>query len=169
MINLDEYKNILISTYRYEIDNSENEKKNRRVYLDKYYGDEYLSKIITDTYKVIENIFDISQCGYCNIDMDEDTTSYISLNLTGGYFSDRLYVDSYGNIISEYILKRTFGEFLIVEVKEEEHDFETDEPDIMSFDYTYTLYLQGFPKDMQSIKNKLFGNSKVIKKSRCVE
>lgn len=163
MIDLEEYKNVLINVYRYEIDNCETQKIKRKENLNKYYCDEYLNKIISDTYSVIRTIFDKSETGYCNIDMDDNTTRYIFLNLSGGWFSDRLYIDSYGNIISEYILKRTFGDMLVVELKEEEYDFETNDPDIVSFNYTYSLYLQGFPKNMKCIKEDLFGTSKIKK------
>lgn len=163
MITLEEYKNALINVYRYEIDNCEVRKIKREEYLNKHYGDEYLNKIINDTYRVIKTILNTYESNYYYIDMNDDTTCYISLNLTGGYFSDRLYIDSYGNIISEYILKRTFGNRLSVDLKEDEYDFETDDPDIVSFDYSYSLYLQGFPKNMEEIKENLFGLSKIKK------
>lgn len=163
MINLEEYKNVLVNTYRYEIDNSESKKEERRELLNRRYNDEYLNKIITDTYHVIKNIFDISENGYCNISMDDDTTCYISLNLIGGYSSDILYIDSYGNIISRYILKETFGNLFSITVKEIEYDFAEDDPDIMSFDYSYSLYLQNFPPNMKEIKENLFGTSKIKK------
>ena len=163
MINLEEYKNVLVNIYRYEIDNSESKREERKELLNKRYSDEYLNKIITDTYNVIKSIFDISDNGYCDISMDDDTTCYISLNLTGGYSSDILYIDSYGNIISRYILKETFGNLLSISVKEIEHDFDTGEPDIISFDYSYSLYLQNFPTNMKEIKENLFGFSKIMK------
>lgn len=164
MISLEEYKNELIAVYRYQIDNNEIKREYRKEYLAKNYSDEYLERIINNTYDVIKTFFDISKDGFCDIDMDEDTTTYISLDLSGGYFSDRLYIDSLGNVISEHILKRTFGNRLDVRVKVEEKDFDSDDPDIVSFDYIYSLYLQGFPDNMEEIKESLFGVSRGIKK-----
>lgn len=164
MITLDEYKDELTSVYYYEMDHSEASKENRKDYLNQYYGDEYLNKIINDTYQVIHQIVDSSPIGYYHIEMNEDTISYISLNLTGGFFSDRIYTDIEGNMISECILKRTFGSSLTVDLKVDEYERNSDDPDIMSFDYHYSLYLQGFPKNMENIKNGLFGISKIKKK-----
>lgn len=164
MINLEEYKNILISTYKYEFDNTEEQKRKRKKYLEKYYSDEYLSKIINNTYTIIKRIFDINEHGFCYIKIEDDMIHTISLNLVGGYHSDRLYIDINGNIISEYILKRTFGTRLSIDVNIEEHDIESDDPDIISFDYEYFLYMQGFPNNMREIKENLFGSSKVLSK-----
>lgn len=164
MITLEEYKDELESIYRYEIDHSEKQKEIRKEYLQKYYDDEYLNKIINDTYQVIHKIVDSNPIGYYNIEMNDDTTSYISLNLTGGYFSDRIYTDIEGNMISEHILKRTFGSSLSVNLQVDEYERNSDDPDIMSFDYHFSLYLQGFPKNIESMKKNLFGMSKIKKK-----
>lgn len=163
MINLEEYKNALVNTYMYEIDNSDKMREERRIHLKQHYSDEYLSKIIDDTYIVIRKIFDICENGYCNINMNDDTTFYISLNLCGGYFSDRLYIDSDGYFISEYILKNVFGKTLSVEVKDTEYELDMDDSDIMSFGYDYSLYLKGFPDNMDNIKSDIFGISKNYK------
>lgn len=163
MITLEEYKDELVSVYRYEIDCSEQKKEGRKEYLNQYYYDEYLNKIINDTYQVIHKIVDSSPISYYNIEMNDDTTSYISLNLTGGFFSDRLYTDIEGNIISEHILKKTFGSSLSVNLQVDEYERNSDDPDIISFDYRFSLYLQGFPKNMENIKKNLFGISKIKK------
>lgn len=163
MISLEEYKKVLISHYRYECDNTLEKRKLREKELEKKYSDEYLNKIINDTYKVIKKIFNEIEYSYFEISLNGDTTSYISLNLIGGYFSDRLFIDTDDNIISTYILKKTFGSRLIVELKTDEYEI-TDDPDIMSFSYIYSLYMQGFPKDMKSIKEELFGKNKIKKR-----
>jgi len=164
MLTLDEYKEELISKYRYEIDNSVAKKQGRLIYLEHRYSDEYLNKIIEDTYKVIRQILDMDSLkyGYCTIKMDDDTTSYISLDLTGGWFSDVLYEDAEGHIISNHILKKAFGKLLSVTVKENETLF-SEEDDIISFNYSYDLYMQGFPKNIQSIKDNLFSEN-IVKK-----
>lgn len=163
MISLEEYKNILIDYYFYECDNSIEKRKLREQNLNKEYGDEYLNKIIEDTYNFIKKIFDEIENSYFKIPLYEDTTSYISLNLIGGYSSDTLFTDCSGSIISRYILKRTFGSQLIVEVHTDEYEID-DDPDVISFSYIYSLYMQGFPDNMEDIKEELFGKNKVKKR-----
>ena len=160
MISLDEYKKILIDYYRYECDNDLEKLELRKKELAKKYSDEYLNKIIEDTYNVIKIIFEKQPNSFI-IEMDDDTTTYVNLNLIGGYFSDRLYVDPYGKIISESILKNIFGPQLIVDVMDEEIQLEDEDSDIVSFDYKYSLYLQGFPENMEDIKKELFEKNKV--------
>ena len=160
MVGLDEYKKRLIDYYYYECDNNIEKRKLREQNLNKEYGDEYLNKIIEDTYNFIKKIFDEIENSYFRIPLDEDITSYISLNLIGGYSSDTLFTDCSGSIISRYILQRTFGSRLTVEVHTDEYE-KYDDPDIVSFDYKYSLYLQGFPENMEGIRKRLFGKNKV--------
>lgn len=167
MLTLEEYKMLLINTYRYEIDNNDAKRKERSISLSKQYGDSYLQKIITDTYEFINDIFsqDTINNGYCSFPLAENTTSYISLNLVGGYYSDTLFTVLNNKIISESILENIFGKKFYIEVEEEEIDFETNDEDIISFDCIYSLYMQGFPDNMQEIKEKLFGKSKLLNKN----
>lgn len=165
MIDLNNYKNYLINNYHYKIDNSLEKRAQRRVYLDTYYPDEYLSKIVDDSYSFIKDIFNDPSLekGYISYEVEEDTTKYISLNLVGGYHSDTLYTDNNDRTISKYILKKTFGSSLIVDIKEDLHEFDTGDEDLISFDHRYSLYLQGFPNNMEEIKRDFFSN-KVLKK-----
>lgn len=167
MISLGEYKEVLVNRCRYACDDNDIKRKERREYLDKHYSDEYLNKIINDSYNVIRTIFDISEKGYCLIELEDSKINGISLNLTFGWISDRLYIDNCGNIISSYILRRVFGEGLSISDKEKIYDDYSDDDDldfdIVSFYYRFYLYLQNFPEDMQSIKEELFGVSKVIR------
>jgi len=163
MISLEEYKKMLIDYYRYECDNNLEKIELRKKELDKKYSDEYLNKIIEDTYNVIKMILEKQPNSFI-IEMDDDTTTYVNLNLIGGYFSDRLYVDSYGKIISESILKKVFGSQLNVVVMDEEIELKDNDPDIVSFDYEYSLYLQGFPENMENMRKELFGKNKVKKR-----
>ena len=160
MISLDEYKKMLIGYYRYECDNDLEKIELRKKELAKKYSDEYLNKIIEDTYNVIKVIFEKQPNSFI-IEMDDDTITYVNLNLIGGYFSDRLYIDPYGKIISESILKKVFGSQLAVVVMDEELEIEDADSDIVSFDYKYLLYLQGFPENMEGIRKRLFGKNKV--------
>lgn len=155
MTKLEEYKNYLIKSYVHEIDNTEDKILERQKYLEKNYSDDYLHKIILDTYKIIDLICQEKSNDYYNIKLEENNPKYISLNLTGGWHSDTMYEDVNGNLISEYILKKFFGNTLIIEQKIIEYEFDTEDPDILSFDYEYYLYMQGFAnksKNKQKIK-----------------
>ena len=153
MTNIAEYKNYLIKSYVHEIDNTEDKILERQKYLEKNYSDDYLYKIILDTYKIIDMICQEKNNNYYNIKLEENNLKYISLNLTGGWHSDIIYEDVNGNLISEYILKNFFGNTLIVESKIIEYEFDTEDPDILSFDYECYLYIQGFKnKNKQRIK-----------------
>ena len=164
MINLDEYKYLLVNAYKHEIDNNEDKRQIRRSILVRDYSDEYLNKIINDTYEIAKKILECDDCRYFEIKLEEDTTTYISLDLTGGWFSDRLYVDPCGNIISEYILDRIFGKNLVVELRIDENEFydEDEDFDIVGVDYNYFLYIQGFPENMKNIKEEIFVFAKTM-------
>lgn len=155
MITLEEYKEYLINTYVYEIDNSNIKKIERHKKLNKNYQDNYLNKIIIDTYKLINLILEVKNNNYYSIKINENNPNYISLNLTGGWHSDTIYEDFNGNLISEYILKYFFGNTIIVETKVEEYEFDTEDPDILSFDYEYYLYVQGFLTKNKILKKSL--------------
>ena len=153
MITLEDYKTYLINAYVHKIDNTEDKILERQKYLGKKYSDDYLHKIILDTYEIIDLICQEKNNNYYNIKLEENNPKYISLNLTGGWHSDTIYEDVNGNLISEYILKKFFGNTLIVESKIIEYEFDTEDPDILSFDYEYYLYVQGFKnKNKQRIK-----------------
>ena len=159
MITLEEYKEYLIGYFRYEIDNSDIKKRERARTLLERYNDEYISKIINDTYDFIKEILyseEISN-GFYNLDLDDDTTMFVSLNITGGGFADTLYIDPKGRIISRYILRQVFGNSLEVDIKEDID--EVKEGNVISYLYRFKLYLQGFPSNMGEIKKRLFGES----------
>lgn len=163
MIILEEYKEYLINTYKYELDNSEDKRNERKKILNKKYNDEYLNKIIEDTYKIINTII-IKNSNYCSIKINEYNTTTISLNLIGGWFSDFIYEDINGNLISEYILRKVFGNKLIIEEKIIEHEFDTEDPDILSFDYEHFLYLQGLTNNINE-NLKFLPKQKIKKKA----
>ncbi len=165
MITLDDYKKRLIKVYKYPIDNTESKREERLKYLEKQYSDVALNKIIIDSYEFAKLVLkeDTTYSGYCEFPFENyDDVNYIGLGLVGGYHADVLY---YYNdlIISEIVLEEIFGKNLIIEIKEEQIDFETDDPDIISFDYYYYIYLQGFPNNLEEIKENLLGHSKKIK------
>lgn len=144
MITLYKYKEYLIKTYKYEIDNTDEKQLNRKEYLNNKYTDSYLNKVIIDTQKIIAKIIEQKESNYYFIKIKEPYVSNksISLNLCGGWFSDIVYEDINDNLISEYILKSTFGDKLVIDIQEKEYEFDTEDSDILSFDYEYFLYLQ---------------------------
>ena len=161
MVTLDEYKNYLLNNYRYKIDSLPEKARERERLLSKYYPDEFLNKIINDTYEFAIDIFNSEtlKYGYCHFEIDDDTTFGIDLNITGGGYSDKLYKDSNERIISEHILETIFGKSFYINVECDEIERECEE-DVLSFDYHYYLYMQGFPKNLDEIKDKLFSEIK---------
>ena len=143
MITLEEYKDYLISVYKYEIDNSLEKRNQRKEYLSKQYSDAYLNKIIIDTLKISNEIIEHKELNYYLIKLKESyCMKTISLNLCGGWHSDMIYEDENNNLISEHILKQIFGKTTIIEIEEKEYEFDSGDDDILSFDYEYFLYLQ---------------------------
>ena len=163
MISLNEYKNHLIGFYKWESDNNIIKRKERENKLSKQYSDELLSTIINNTYDFVIDIFgsETINYGYCKFELEEDTTSYISLGLGGGWFSDRLFTDMKGRFISEHLLHNIFGNQLIIEVREEEYEF-TEDDELFGIGCEYSLYMQGFPKNMNDIKQEVVGKSKQL-------
>ncbi len=163
MITLEEYKKYLLNVYRYKIDSTPEKFKKREILLANNYSDDFLSKVISDTYEFTKEIFNCEtlQYGYCDFEIDEDTSFGIDLMITGGGYSDTLLKDSEDRIISEHILETIFGKSFYINVKCEEIECESEE-DILSFDYHYSLYMQGFPNNLKEIKEKLFGKEKVL-------
>ncbi len=167
MISLNEYKNYLISNYKWNIDNSEEFILKRKKVLHQKYEDEFLSRVISDTYLFARSVVEDENMGYgyYKSEVYNDTTTYINLELHGGWMSDTLYVDSEGRYISTYIIKTIFGRSIMIELRTEELEREVDDG-MFTFDYNYYIYMQGFPNDLSSIRNSLVsGEMKLIKKN----
>lgn len=156
MISLNEYKNSLINTYSWSVDSSEELALMRRKVLEKEYSDEFLSKVISDSYEFARSVLEDENInyGYYKGDVSDDTTSYINLGLHGGWMSDTLYVDSEGRYISTYIIKTIFGRNVMIELRTEEVEREVED-DMFTFDYNYYIYMQGFPKDLDEVRKSL--------------
>ena len=152
MITLEDNKEYLINAYVHEVDNTKEKKIERMNYLTKKYKDEYISKIILDTYKIIDLINNNIEQNYYNMKLSETELHYITLNLVGGWHSDIIYEAEDGTLISEYLLKYYFGNMLVVETKVVEYEFDTDDPDILSYDYECYLYIQGFSNKNKKLK-----------------
>ena len=161
-ICLDEYKEYLINYYVYEYDNNDVRKEERRKYLDTFYSDDYLQKVIDDTYTFTYEIINSNlDKGYLMIPLEEDITSYLSLNLVGAWPSDIIFDNYNGLVISKYILKQVFGNKFNIKVESEEYEVLVD--DIGSIYYKYYLYIDGI-SNVKEIKESLFGIEKVLKK-----
>ena len=111
MITLEEYKEILANHFIHNQDNNLIKLNVRKKYLSEQYSDEYLNKIISDTYQFIEDVLnnEMTQNDYFSMSLSNDPVGDIFLNLVGGWNSDTLYFDPCGRIISKRILKRVFG------------------------------------------------------------
>lgn len=166
-MTLAEYKKSLIDYYRYEFDNCESKRLEREEILSRNYSDQYLNKVISDTYSLAREIFDMEtvKAGYCEIELKLDSYSnwseVISLNLLMGHSSDELYYETNDRIISKYILKKIFGKNIMIYDDVDELDLEMDDLGIVSYaPYPY-LYMQNFPNNMEEIKKNIYGISKI--------
>lgn len=167
MISLNEYKNYLANTYSWSIDNSSELALKRRKLLELKYGDEFLSKVIGDSYSFARSVLNSNtiNSGYFRSELSDDTTMYINLELHGGWMSDTLFVDSEGRYISKHIIKTIFGRSSIIELKTEEVEREVEDR-MFTFDYNYYIYMQGFPKDLSDIRDSLASDEmKLTKKN----
>ena len=137
------------------------------------YSDEYFEKIISDTNNFIYDVLSsetVKYGGHFSKEIDNDTTSYINLNLHGGWHSDTLFVDdTSGRIISRYLMQQVFGSYLQIEIKCDEIE-DTSDDDILSYYYRYYIYIQGFPENIDEIKGRFFGkNKQLVKKGNTPE
>lgn len=156
MITLEEYKTRLLDFYRYPIDSTQEKRKEREFLLKRQFSDKFLKKILNDTYSFAKDVVnsDTVKHNYCSFDIEDDNSFGIFLNISGGGNSDYIYEDSKSRLISDYILRKIFGNMFYIEVKVDEIERECED-DVLSFDYHYCLYMQGFPKDLDEIKEKL--------------
>ena len=165
MITVEQYKEHLINLSFCGYDCTDQKLQERKRTLNREYGYDLLQKIVDDTYSFIGDVItdETIEKGYCSFELEDDTTDWISLGLVGGHSSDTLFTDMQGRIISRYIMHQVFGDYLQIDVREDEIPFDTGD-DIMSFDYRYSLYMQGFPNNLKEIKEELFGKNKQLTK-----
>lgn len=161
MLTLEEYKNILVEKGE---NTFLNPKEKRRKYLEERYTDEYLNKIITDTYDFSREIFDMETLkdGFVTFELDLDLLhdflgeDYIYTHDGLGRISDFLYCVYEKRMISEAILKEIFGKELLLNAQEHETFFQSEEgSDIMSRNYFSLLTISRFPDNMDEIREKL--------------
>lgn len=166
MVSLNEYKNYLANTYSWSIDNSEELALKRRKLLELKYGDEFLSKVIGDSYNFAKSVLNSSTInnGYFRDELSDDTTMYINLELHGGWMSDTLFVDSEGRYISKHIIKTIFGRSVLVELRTEEAEREVEDG-MFTFDYNYYIYMQGFPENLDEVRKLLSKDELQLKRN----
>ena len=162
MITLEEYKEMIVNTFSDDILTT---KEVRRERLERDYSDELLTKTINDTYEVANEIFSIPTFindGYVYlplVDMDGlcSISKNISLGLFGGHVSEKIYYGENNRLISPKILKRIFGKHIHIEENEQIINYMTDDdPDIMSEDAYYELFIGNFPENIEEIEKELF-------------
>ncbi len=155
MITLNDYKKHLVEHYVYEIDNDSSKQEIRKQSLERQYSDEQLSTIVNNTYSFLKELLEYLEPydTFWKIPLEEDTTSYISLNLVGGYSSDVLYKDDKGRTISNYIISQVMGDYFDIGIREEYR--ENVDGDIVGFDVDYYLYMQNFPGNINKIRRRL--------------
>ena len=162
MITLEQYKEMIVNTFSDDILTT---KEVRRERLERDYSDELLTKTINDTYEVANEIFSIPTFiddGYVYlplVDMDGlcSISKNISLGLFGGHVSEKIYYGENNRLISPKILKRIFGKHIHIEENEQIINYMTDDdPDIMSEDAYYELFIGNFPENIEEIEKELF-------------
>ena len=160
MINLARYKNDLINYYRDEDDNNFEKREKRRETLNKHYDDNFLARIIDDTYDFLHDLLNNESIknGYYYLPLEEDTIFYISLGLSGGYSSDYIYVTPGNRLVSKYIVKKELGQNFYFEMDEKESTTDSQT------NIEYYLYMRNFPLEIKQIKEKLFGKT-LVKRS----
>ena len=153
MINVDRYKEYLINFFRDEYDNNDEKRAERKELLNKNYNDNFLERVITDTYDFLYDLLNNENIknGYYYLPLEEDTTIYLSLGILGGYSSDYIYVTPSNRLVSRYIVKKELGQNFYFEKEEKE---QTDDNTI-----EYFLYMRNFPMNTSEIKENLFGKS----------
>lgn len=155
-MTVEEYKNEIINFYVEPIDETFERLFERRRIFEKRYSEEFISKVISDTYKFIELLE--KECEtYYRVKVSEEAKSYISLGLFGGRPSDILYHDCFGNIISRKILNRYYKNEVMIEIIDDEYTNEdeiNEDISIVSYSYDSYIYVQRSMKNILSKKLK---------------
>ena len=124
-VDLDFYKEYLCSFFKYEIDNDEVKKKERKRYLEQHYSNDMLIEIIENTKEFICGLLEKvlgNQNSYFEFEI-MGNLHYISTNCSGGYNPDILIpiddIDG-GKLISKFLLRTLLGSNIIIEIDYEE-------------------------------------------------
>lgn len=160
MISLEEYKNYLISSYRYETDNTEEKRKERSIILESLYSNEELERIINDTYDFINDMLNSEtiEFGYYKEILDNKKIEYIFLNSIGDAFADIIYYDKNNRRISKYIMHYIFGKYLDIVVRYVDVE-KYDKDDYIVIERINYLYIQNFSNNLKDVKDNLFVKS----------
>lgn len=152
MFDLEEYKKEIIAYYRWERDNTEEERIKRRALLSIRYSDEYLLNIIQNTEEFIyyliakmeqENkVFENGIYTYIELE-DERATDILNdldLFLGGGWPSDTFFYLERGKLISMRLLHQFFPNFHI-ECTCEETDVYNEEEQAGHIEESYFFHI----------------------------
>ena len=165
MITLDKYKKYMVDYYDDIYDSTVNKKSERKKLLSDIYSDARLQKVIIQSYDFIKDILNDKKArenGYICIELDKYRVyDLIAIDRFRERECDTWYYDSNDRIISEYILKRTFGKNICIERINEEVVYDVGEDDIFGVEEEYKLRISNFPKNMEEIRRKLFGTQTI--------
>lgn len=165
MFDLEEYKEEIIAYYRWERDNTEEERIRRRKMLSIRYSDEYLLNIIRNTEEFIyylidkmeqENkIFENVIYDYLKLE-DERATDILNdldLFLGGGWPSDTFFYLEKGKLISMSLLHKFFPNFHF-ECICEEKDIFNEEEQAGHIEESYFFHISGPINKFNELKEK---------------
>lgn len=167
MITLKEYKKHLTDFYVYAIDSTKEKEIQRKEVLKKFYGDSILKKVIHDTYDFVQEMFEegAESLLYYRKELTDFVSRNISLNVSGGWPADVIYLCEDGRSVSRYILRHILGDQIQFDSDCEVEEFEDDLlPDLIGVQYHYYLVLQNFPENMLDIKKQICKNTKIYQK-----
>ncbi len=168
MISVSDLKDKIASVYRWGADRGEEKKLERLRLLEQQYPDDKLAEIIENTRLFLIDAINSPTFnhGYVSIPLDEDTTEYIGLNLMGGWFSEKLFTDDKGRLISQTVVESVLGD-CECDIRYNPYTYESpDDPDVMSEGCDIELYLGHYKDYIQSAKEELIGKPITIKRDK---
>ena len=165
MFDLEEYKKEVIAYYRWERDNTEEERIRRRKMLSFRYSDEYLLNIIKNTEEFIYYLIDKMEqenktfenviYDYLKLE-DERATDILNdldLFLGGGWPSDTFFYLEKGKLISMSLLHKFFSNFRL-ECTCEKTDVFNEEEQAGHIEESYFFHISGPIDKFNELKEK---------------
>ena len=155
ILNFSDYKSYLTNYYNWACDKDEYD--NRVNYINNLYSNEYFKNIIDNTTSFIsvllhkmaneQNIYKENIFYEIKLPISYDAKKYISNGCSGGWHADTLFcIDDNDEepLISEYIIKKYFGDKFRIELSEKE--FEYFNPDEQAgCEYSVPIFLISGP------------------------
>lgn len=138
LFNFEEYKGYLINHHTYKCDEEKN--RERQVYVESRYSDEFLNRVIANTEKfvliVLKEIYEKLERFGNDVWIETEISSYIferiSNGCIGGWDADRLFCPNELEsdvLVSEYLIRNFFGEKFRIDIYDDlmEHYDEKDD------------------------------------------